>query len=192
MKIALPAMTSGWRARREGRFGSGTYSGSNAARGLRGATRFGSPRIASGLRRSCPLAGCYAQVKSKYGERVNRPHRTAYAAARRKTSDALVPPNPNEFDSTTSMSRLRALCGTRSIGVSTDGIVQIDGRRRHAVADRENREDRLDRAGRAEQVPDAGFGRGHRDLAGRIADHALDRRRARSSSAMVEVPCALM
>ena len=43
MKIALPAMTSGWRALRDGRFGSGMYSGSSAARGLRGATRFDSP-----------------------------------------------------------------------------------------------------------------------------------------------------
>ena len=39
---------------------------------------------------------------------------------RLKTKQALVPPNPNEFDRTNSISRLRALCGTRSIGVSTD------------------------------------------------------------------------
>src|ERR1700712_4167249 len=46
-------------------------------------------------------------------------------AARRKISDALVPPKPNEFDSTTLMSRLRALCGTRSIGVSTEGLSRL-------------------------------------------------------------------
>jgi hypothetical protein len=47
VKIALPAMTSGWRALRDGRFGSGMCSGSSAARGLRGATRFDSPERAS-------------------------------------------------------------------------------------------------------------------------------------------------
>jgi hypothetical protein len=46
-KIAFPAMISGWRARREGRFGSGMYSGSSAARGLRGATRFVPPKSAA-------------------------------------------------------------------------------------------------------------------------------------------------
>jgi hypothetical protein len=45
--------------------------------------------------------------------------------ARRKISDALVPPKPNEFDSATLISRLRALCGTRSIGVSTDGLSRL-------------------------------------------------------------------
>jgi hypothetical protein len=45
--------------------------------------------------------------------------------ARRKISDALVPPKPNEFDSATLISRLRALCGTRSIAVSTDGLSRL-------------------------------------------------------------------
>jgi hypothetical protein len=39
---------------------------------------------------------------------------------RLKTKQALVPPNPKEFDMTNSTSRLRALCGTRSISVATD------------------------------------------------------------------------
>src|SRR5205823_10739033 len=47
------------------------------------------------------------------------------AACRRNISEALVPPKPNEFDSTTSMFRLRARCGTRSIGVSTDGLSRL-------------------------------------------------------------------
>src|SRR5664279_1638647 len=46
-------------------------------------------------------------------------------AARRKISEALVPPKPNELDSTTPISRLRATCGTRSIGVSTDGLSRL-------------------------------------------------------------------
>src|ERR1051326_4585653 len=54
-------------------------------------------------------------------------------------------------------------------------VVEIDGRWRHVVADGENREDCLDRAGSAEQMPDRRLGRRHRDLAGRIANDALDR-----------------
>ena len=41
---------------------------------------------------------------------------------RRITSEAFVPPNPNEFDSTVLISRALALCGTRSMAVSTDGL----------------------------------------------------------------------
>jgi hypothetical protein len=36
-------------------------------------------------------------------------------------SEALVPPKPNELDSATLISRLRALSGARSISVSTEG-----------------------------------------------------------------------
>src|SRR5262249_43624132 len=46
-------------------------------------------------------------------------------AARRNISDALVPPKPKELDKATSISRLCALCGTRSIGVSTDGLSRL-------------------------------------------------------------------
>jgi hypothetical protein len=38
----LPTITSGLRARLEGRLGAGTWSGSKAARGLRGVVRLGS------------------------------------------------------------------------------------------------------------------------------------------------------
>src|ERR1700710_3288150 len=40
-------------------------------------------------------------------------------------TDALVPPNPNEFDSATLISRLRGDCGTRSIAVCTDGFSRL-------------------------------------------------------------------
>src|SRR5262249_32069914 len=43
----------------------------------------------------------------------------------RNTSDALVPPKPNEFDSTVLISRFLDLCGTRSIAVSTDGLSRL-------------------------------------------------------------------
>ena len=36
-----------------------------------------------------------------------------------------MPPKPKEFDSATSISRLRAVCGTRSIAVSTDGFSRL-------------------------------------------------------------------
>src|SRR3979411_2583135 len=40
-------------------------------------------------------------------------------------TDALVPPKPNEFDSTTLISRLRGVCGTRSMAVSIDGLSRL-------------------------------------------------------------------
>jgi hypothetical protein len=36
-----------------------------------------------------------------------------------------VPPKPNEFDRTVLISRLRGVCGTRSIGVSADGLSRL-------------------------------------------------------------------
>src|SRR5215831_14832576 len=53
------------------------------------------------------------------------------------------------------------------------GIVEIDRRRRDAVTHGENREDRLDRAGGAQQMSDRGLGRGHAHAAGGIADEAV-------------------
>src|SRR5690348_14546042 len=46
-------------------------------------------------------------------------------ATRCRITDALVPPKPNEFDNTTLISRLRGVCGTRSIAVSTDGFSRL-------------------------------------------------------------------
>jgi hypothetical protein len=36
-----------------------------------------------------------------------------------------VPPNPKEFDNATEIGRFLACCGTRSIGVSTDGLSRL-------------------------------------------------------------------
>src|SRR5215467_3618936 len=52
-------------------------------------------------------------------------HPTYQSCSRRNTSDALVPPNPNEFDKTTSISRSRALCGTKSTNALTDGLSRL-------------------------------------------------------------------
>ncbi len=60
------------------------------------------------------------RVRAKYGEKV-----MAYSLLRRKISDALVPPKPNEFDSTVLIGRCRALWGTRSMAVSTDGLSRL-------------------------------------------------------------------
>src|SRR5436190_21773826 len=64
-----------------------------------------------------------SQVIGDYGKRGTRCRHQA--AMRRNTNDALVPPNPNEFDRTRSMSRLFDWCGTRSMGVSTDGLSRL-------------------------------------------------------------------
>src|SRR5437667_12851808 len=63
------------------------------------------------------------QIIADYGKRGTRS--ATQLATRRKTKDALVPPNPNELDSTTSISRSLERCGTRSIGVSTDGLSKL-------------------------------------------------------------------
>ena len=96
-------------------------------------------------------------------------------STRRSTSEALVPPKPNEFDSTTSISRSTAFSGARSIGGRDRGVLEVDRRRRDLVADRQRPEDRLDRPGRPEQVPGRGLGRGHRHLPRRVAEQPRHR-----------------
>src|ERR1700742_1483713 len=44
---------------------------------------------------------------------------------RLRITEALVPPKPKEFDNTTLISRLRAVCGTRSIPVCTEGLSRL-------------------------------------------------------------------
>src|SRR5258706_7308913 len=50
---------------------------------------------------------------------------TRQLATRCTITDALVPPKPNEFESATLISRLRGVCGTRSIAVATDGLSRL-------------------------------------------------------------------
>jgi hypothetical protein len=56
---------------------------------------------------------------------VAKPERASYDASLRNTSEALVPPNPKELESAVSIERFAALCGTRSIGVSTEGLSRL-------------------------------------------------------------------
>ena len=64
----------------------------------------------------------HSHVRTEYGESGDR---RANCSSRRKTNDALVPPKPNEFDSTVSIFRFFERCGTRSIAVSTDGLSRL-------------------------------------------------------------------
>src|ERR1700685_705176 len=50
---------------------------------------------------------------------------TRQLATRCTITEALVPPKPNELDNATLISRLRAVRGTRSIAVATDGLSRL-------------------------------------------------------------------
>jgi|SRR5581483_1119161 len=56
---------------------------------------------------------------------IDSQRRWRYAAKRRITTEAFVPPKPNEFDSTVSIWRFCALCATRSMAVSTEGLSRL-------------------------------------------------------------------
>ena len=79
------------------------------------------------------------------------------------------PPKPNEFDSPTAALAVDvAAAGPARHVVEVEallGLLVAERRRRDAVAQREHRGDRLDRAGGAEQVADRRLRRGDRDLA---------------------------
>src|SRR4029078_1027097 len=51
----------------------------------------------------------------------------------------------------------------------------MEGRRHTSIVNRENGEDRLDRAGGTKEMAGRGFGRGHRDLGSGVAEQPLDR-----------------
>ena len=92
-----------------------------------------------------------------------------------KTTEALAPPNPKVFDSTLRdrdpARRVRHVVQV-ALGV---GVLEVDRRRDDAVLDREHGGDRLDAAGRAEQVPGHRLGRADRDAPGVLAEDRLDR-----------------
>ena len=54
------------------------------------------------------------------------------------------------------------------------GVVEVDRRRDHAVADRQQADDRLDAAGRRDQVAHHALGAGDGHLVGRVAEAPLD------------------
>src|SRR5437868_6303805 len=178
VKTALPAMTSGWRARAEGRLGSGRRSGSSAARELRGVNRLLSEtsrsRADAAVERSSACVGpvpvprgdvgpCSVAMSTLYvlrqrydeiwqkGERILR-HR-APKDERRVGAAETERVRQHEVD----------IAPARLMRHEIDRrfdrwLVEIDGGRRNLIAQRENREDRLDRAGRAQQMTDRRLG----------------------------------
>src|SRR5215470_12713514 len=79
VKIAFPTITTGWRARREWRLGSGTLSGSRAARGLRGKGGFADEEPPSAGRSEFTwrapesiLTPPYRNIRRRGGERHQR------------------------------------------------------------------------------------------------------------------------
>src|SRR5262249_21511160 len=96
--------------------------------GFRPTASFFGPPTGGRPPRHCRFSLRRKQVRPKYGERATgtaAAKRAYQDASRRNTRDAFVPPKPNELDKTTSMSRLCALCGTKSRGVSTDGLSRV-------------------------------------------------------------------
>ena len=73
-----------------------------------------SKRIKMRRRRISAISGWHSNNRFRL-------YRGAYCTAV-KISEAFVPPKPKEFDSAALTSRVFALCGTRSISVSTDGL----------------------------------------------------------------------
>ena len=112
-------------------------------------------------------------AKGRFGWQA--PWEADQASHRRKISEALVPPKPKELESTVSIVLRCALCGTRSMAVATDGLSRLSVGGARSVANGEDPEDRLDRAGSPKQMADRRFGRRHRDLAGGVAEKPLDR-----------------
>ncbi len=99
------------------------YRSNAPARGSEaGRSRMKSPDATLGrnmAKRGYVFANCLLRLKNPFadGHRL-RPRRPQFIT-RWNTSDALVPPNPNELDSTVLIVSLRASCGTRSMAVST-------------------------------------------------------------------------
>src|SRR5262249_26105704 len=74
--------------------------------------------------REWPMVPPTLRFIAEYGETVES-GRKRQLITRRKITDALVPPKPNELDRTTLISRLRGASGTRSIAVSTEGLSRL-------------------------------------------------------------------
>ncbi len=95
--------------------------------------------------------------------------------SRRNTTVPLVPPKPNEFDSTASIGILRAAFGHVVQIAVRIRVFEVNRRRRDLIADRQHGEDRFDSASGAEQMPGHRLGRTHRKLLRVVAEGTLDR-----------------
>ena len=93
-----------------------------------------------------------------------------------KITEALVPPKPKEFDSAVRTGRRFASRGNQVDAVAfRRRVVEVEGRRHHAIVDGEDRVDRLDASRRAEHMADRRLGRRHRYAVGGSAEQPLDR-----------------
>ena len=86
---------------------------------------------------------------------------------------ALVPPKPKLLEKCDIDLAVLGVQSNAVDGAIPAGILQVQRRRRHIVADGEDGKDRLDGPGRAQQVAGCGFGGRHGDLAGVVAEHTL-------------------
>ena len=90
-------------------------------------------------------------------------------------SEPLVPPNPNELDRVYSSAilsrRVRHVVKIAALA----GLMQIDGRRRHLIAQRQHGKNCLDRPGGTQQVPGHRLGRTHGQFIGGRAEGAPNR-----------------
>src|SRR6185437_957210 len=82
-------------------------------------------------------------------------HARSVDQTRLNASVPLVPPKPNELEMATSSFASRAACAR---------LVQIDRRLQHLVAQRQDAEDRLDTAGRTQQMAGGRLRRTHLQL----------------------------
>ena len=152
----------------------------------------GAQQRAASRGRTAPRA---ARAARRFVERLGG-SKTTVTALPPGRGTTLWPPKPNEFDSADGrcpvdlerpglsghVVEVAALVGLLVARASAAAI---------AVAQREDRGDRLDRAGGAEQVPDRRLGRGHRESSACSPSTALIAFVSARSLSGVEVPCAL-
>ena len=187
LKIGVQRWSAGWRflmrplpeARAAPRAAHGSDREFDAARGTCGECTIGTgdsadrdPSLRSNVAKGrctwqCAGPGVAALMRSP----ADGDGRPPAAAAR---SEALVPPKPNELDSTVSISRFCALCGTRSMAVSTEGLsrLSVGGAMLSRMASTEKIASTA--PGRAQQMADRRLGGRHGELAGGVAEQPLD------------------
>src|SRR5438874_6392037 len=198
VKMALPATTSGCRARREGRIGSGKCSGSNAVRGLRKEKRFSDADEPAAPAAPCEASGAYAStpgvrpapvlgdgaLRGSAVMAVDGLPAARYGRIWRKWVNYLFPESAKHQRSIgtaeaegirehdVDVPRVRPVRNQVHRGLH-GGVVEVDGRRRDLVPNGQHGKDRFDGTRRSEQMTDRGLGGRHGNAACRIADEAL-------------------
>src|SRR5690348_12988100 len=114
------------------------------------------------------------------------------ASQRRRINEALVPPNPKEFESTVSIVRRLAWCGTRSIAVATEGLsrLSVGGARLSRMARAEKFPPTAPAA--PSRLPIGDFGEDIETLPAALPNRLSAAASSISSPIGVEVSCALI